>query len=159
MKPVLPVLLAALLVGAFQLPAAAADAHRHDHGKAQTAKLQLDAGRKWTTDQPLRQTMDAINRAMGEALPLIHHDKFDAARYRSLARTLNDKVAYAVQNCKLDPKADAMLHIVIADILSGAEIMEAKAGAKRHDGAVKVMQALEAYGKHFEHPGWRVAKG
>ncbi len=52
-----------------------------------------------------------------------------------------------------------MLHLVIADLLAGAEVMEGKAGTPRHDGAVQVMQALKSYGKYFRHPGWKLAQG
>jgi hypothetical protein len=147
--------LAAAVPGA----ASAADAHRHDHGSADTPKLQLNAGKKWTTDKALRQTMNEINLAMGEALPLIHRDSFDNEQYRRLATVVTQKVAYAVENCKLDPKADAMLHLVIADLLGGTETMEGKQPGSRHDGAVQVMQALQAYGKYFQHPGWKLARG
>jgi len=68
-------------------------------------------------------------------------------------------VAHAVEHCKLDAKADAMLHLLITDLLVGAEVMEGKAGKPRHDGAVQVMQALKSYGKYFRHPGWKVAQG
>jgi hypothetical protein len=37
--------------------------------------------------------------------------------------------------------------------------MEAmKAGSHREEGAVKVVEALNAYGKHFNHPGWKPIK-
>lgn len=36
--------------------------------------------------------------------------------------------------------------------------MEGKGPAPRHDGAVRVMQALESYGKYFQHPNWKAAR-
>ena len=69
------------------------------------------------------------------------------------------RVGYAVEHCKLDAKADAMLHLVIAELMAGAEIMEGKTTAARHDGAVRVRQALESYGKYFQHPNWKTARG
>jgi hypothetical protein len=68
-------------------------------------------------------------------------------------------VAYAVANCKLEPNADAMLHLVIADLMAGTESMEGKTSNSRHDGAVQVLEALKSYGKYFQHPGWKAAKG
>ena len=63
---------------------------------------------------------------------------------------------YAVVQIPLDPKADAQLHLVIADILEGVEAMEGKAKKmKRQAGALKVGGALEKYASHFEHPGWQ----
>jgi hypothetical protein len=65
-------------------------------------------------------------------------------------------VAGIVQNCKLEPEADAQLHIVIAELMAGAEAMEGKVkGETRRAGAERVAKALNAYGEHFEHPGWK----
>ncbi len=140
--------------------ALAADEHHH-HGESGVVvqKLELNAGKKWATDAALRQSMDDINQAMAKALPLIHKDRFSDSDYAALATTINQKVGYAVENCKLEPKADAMLHLVIAELMAGAEIMDGKTSAARHDGAVRVRQALQSYGKYFQHPNWKVARG
>lgn len=161
-KPLLP--LAAFVLAVMAAPgsgALAAGEHHHHHAEssATAPALQLNAGRKWATDAPLRQSMDGINQAMSTALPLIHKGRFSDADYAALATTVNHKVAHAVEHCKLDAKADAMLHLVIAELLAGAEIMEGKTAAPRHDGAVRVRQALESYGKHFQHPNWKLPRG
>jgi hypothetical protein len=137
-----------------------AQGHDHaNHGSTEPQRLQLDAGKKWATDQHLRQAMNDINQAMSAALPRIHKNQFSDGDYQALAGTVSQKVAYAVEHCKLTPKADAMLHLVIADLMDGAEIMEGKRPGSRHDGAAQVLQALQVYGKYFQHPGWKVAKG
>lgn len=137
----------------------AAGGHDHGHGAETPHKLQLDNGNKWPTDAPLRQAMSEINLALGEALPLIHKHQFSADQYRQLADTVSQKVAFIVENCKLDARADAMLHLIVADLMAGAEVMSGKAAGNRHDGAVQVRRALQAYGQYFRHPGWRLAKG
>lgn len=155
-------LLAVLMLAASASAQAAGSQGGHDHhghGSGEPQKLQLDAGRKWGTDKFLRQAMEGINQAMDGALPLIHKHRFGGQEYQALAATVRQKVAYAVENCRLEPRADAMLHLVIADLLAGAEAMEARDDHARHQGAVRVLQALQAYGKHFQHPGWRAAKG
>jgi len=143
------------------LAGAAYAAHEHHHGHEAEApqKLQLNAGKKWATDASLRQAMSGINQAMAKALPLIHRQQFSDAQYQALAESVNQQIAFAIENCKLDAKADAMLHLLIADLQGGAEAMSGKAGGDRHDGAVRVMHALKAYGQYFQHPGWRLAKG
>lgn len=140
-------------------PALAADGHRH-HGEssAPVQKLQLNAGKKWGTDVALRESMDDINQAMATALPLIHEERFSNSDYATLATTISQRVGYAIEHCKLEAKADAMLHLVISELAAGAEIMDGKTAAARHDGAVRVMQALESYGKYFLHPKWKVAR-
>ena len=159
MKTKLAVLLASLLLGISVAAQAAAPHEHHAHGNPEPQKLQLNAGQKWATDAPLRQAMSEINQAMATALLRIHKNQFSEADYQALAGTVSQKVAYAVANCKLEAKADAMLHLVIADLLAGAEAMESKQPEARHDGAVSVLHALQAYGKYFQHPGWKTAKG
>lgn len=59
-----------------------------------------------------------------------------------------------VANCKLAPKADSMLHLVIADIMSSTDAMAGKhARVRPVDGLAKVAQAVDPYGKHFDPPG------
>lgn len=162
MKTEFSILLAALalVVSAPSHAAASADGHPHaGHGSIAPQKLQLNAGKKWATDALLRQTMNDINQAMATAVPLIHKNQFDSAAYQALATTVNQKVAYAVEHCKLEPKADAMLHLIIADLTAGAETMEGKNLNSRHDGAVRILEALKAYGDFFQHPGWKAARG
>jgi Spy/CpxP family protein refolding chaperone len=160
MKTKFAVLLAAfaLTVSASGYAAEGADHHHAGQDSAGMQKLELNAGKKWATDAPLRQAMSDINRAMARAVPLIHKDQFDDAAYQALAATVRQKVAYTVEHCKLEPKADAMLHLVIADLMAGAETMEGKTAHPRHDGAVAVLRALNAYGRYFQHPGWHVPR-
>ncbi len=137
---------------------AAEDHHHHGDGANTVQKLQLNAGKKWATDEPLRQSMEEVNQAMTKALPLIHKNRFGNADYEILAAAINQKVAYVIQHCKLEAQADAMLHLVVADLLAGAETMQGKTASSRHDGAVRVLQALNSYGKYFQHPNWKSAK-
>ena len=157
----LPSLAAAVLVAtlASGQPVVAGEEHHH-HGESSVTvqKLELNAGKKWATDAALRQSMDEINQAMARALPLIHKKRFSDSDYTTLATTINQKVSYAVEHCKLEAKADAMLHLVIGELMAGAEIMEGKTAATCHDGAVRVRHALESYGKYFQHPNWKVAR-
>ena len=147
--------IAASLALGLSAPTLAAEEHAHDHAAA-GATLQLNQGEKWQTDEALRKGMDNMRAALAQDLELIHANKASPAQYEALAAKLNGEVAYVVQNCKLEPKADAELHKVIAEVLGGAEAMQGKdAGVERRDGAVRVLKALEAYGEHFDHPGWR----
>lgn len=137
----------------------AADTHQHHdhHGAAPAAGLHLNAGTQWETDATLRQVMDDINRALAQALPAIHRERFSKRDYAALAATVEQKVAYAVEHCRLAPEADAVLHVVIADMLGGAEMMHSKSAPRRHAGAVRLRQALQSYGTSFQHPGWQLA--
>jgi hypothetical protein len=148
--------IAAALALAFAGPAfAASDVHSHEHGTEQ-AKLVLNHGKKWPTDAPLRQGMSNIRSAVAKEAKAIHAGKATPRQYEALAREVTAEVAGIVQNCKLDPEADAQLHIVIAEMMAGAEAMEGKAhGVTREAGAERVAKALNAYGEHFHHAGWK----
>ncbi len=148
----------ALGIAATGLYAAEKNAHSHEHGAA-PAKLTLNEGKKWATDAPLRQGMENIRKYMDTSLRDIHEGKLSAAKYGELAKKVNGEVGGIVANCKLEPEADAQLHLVIADIGEGIEAMEGKAKkVKRQAGAVKVIGALEKYGAYFDHPGWHSIK-
>lgn len=154
MKFSILLLLAATL--AVPLPTMAADSH--DHG-AIPHKIELNAGKKWATDAPLRQAMSAIRTAVATTLPSAHAGKASAADYDALGKDVTANVSSIVQNCKLDPKADAQLHVVIGDLMNGVEAAEGKQRSKdRASGVVQIAQALNIYGKYFDHVGWQPVK-
>ena len=150
MRPTTRVLtLAAILassLGSIGSSLAASD-HQHAHGEA-TQPLQLNAGKRWATDAALRQAMGTINDGMREALPAIHENRLPTERYSELAELVRHQVAYMVENCQLSAAADAQLHLIIAQLLAGADAMSDTASDQR-DGAVRVVGALGDYASHF----------
>ncbi len=131
----------------------AATGHEHGHGEDAQA-LQLDAGKRWATDAPLRQAMGIINDDMRQALPAIHEDRLPTERYGELAEVVRSQAAYMVENCQLSADADAQLHLIIAQLLSGADAMSGEASAQR-DGAVTVAGALDNYATYFADDGFK----
>lgn len=152
------------ILGALSLAAAgqalaasgpAAHEHQHEHG-ASPATLQLNAGKKWETDAALRQAMGEIRQALAGALHEIHENRLPAKGYGKLAHIVEHEVGNIVANCKLTAEADAQLHVVVADLLAGAERMAGKLkGGKRQDGAVQVVGALDKYATYFDDPGFK----
>lgn len=138
---------------ALGLAGGALAAGEHSHGAANTVALKLDHGKKWAVDEPARHAMGEIRNAMAGALDAIHHDKYSAADYKALGGKVEEAVHYMVSNCKLPPEVDEQLHVVLEQVMEGADAM--KGGKHAQDGAVKVVKALDAYGKHFEHAGWK----
>lgn len=127
-----------MLVAALGLAApSAAPAQDHD-GHAGT--LTLDHGARWSTDAPLRQGMEAM-RAAAVGAPA-----------GELADVIDAQVAYIIENCRLPPEADANLHLVIEHLIEGADTLRLDDGER---GRAEVIAALNAYGAHFDHPGWR----
>lgn len=147
----LPILLG-LCLGAYGAAYAqtAHDAHA-DHG---AAELSLDHGKPWMTDAPLREGMETLRAAFAEKLPAIHANKLSAAEYRALGEMTTREVATIVAQCKLKPEADAVLHVIVAELLSGADIMQGKAEGAPRAGAHKAVMALDNYGRYFDHPDW-----
>lgn len=144
---------AALALGlALSGPALAATEHAHGgHGGA-ALELTLNKGQKWPTDEALRRGMDEMRGAMTGSLVRIHAGQFTSADYVALVERLQQQVDFVTANCKLPEEADAQLHIVLAEILEGMDAM--KAGSDRLQGALRTVLALEAYGRHFDHPNW-----
>jgi hypothetical protein len=141
-----------LAIGAPVL-AHAAGAHSHA-GASATHKLEvkLNQGRKWASDDPLRAGMGQIRQDIAASLPRIHKGKFKPAEFDALAGKVQAQVDHITANCKLPEDADLVLHGILEQILDGIGAMK---GADRTVGAVKVVEALNVYGKTFEHPGWK----
>jgi hypothetical protein len=151
----LAIVLAATALAVSSPPARAADPHHHGHD-ASTASLKLDNGKKWGTDEALRRGMAAIRQAVHGAPTPLHKGTAKPEAYVEVGNRIEAEVGRIVKECKLPPEADAHLHLVIADVVAGADALKgAKDGKAGRAGLIKVDGALKAYGKHFDHPGWK----
>jgi hypothetical protein len=147
---------AAVVLMAAPAGAAWAQATAHSHDASTTHMLALNQGRKWATDEPLLAGMDRIRGWVEPQLSAAHAGKLTPAQYRELATQVQTEVAGIVANCKLEPKADTVLHLVIADIGAGTGAMAGEdAKARPAAGLVKVARAVNQYGSHFDHPGFK----
>lgn len=132
--------------------AQATPAHEHaTHGK-----LALDDGRQWPTDEALRAGMSNIRTLLAPQLAAIRAGTLTAAQYGEPAHKVEREVSTIVANCRLEPRADAMLHLVVADIVGGADAMAGKSTAVRPaQGAAQVVTALDDYARYFNDPGFK----
>lgn len=130
---------------------------KHDHAASPGAEnLQLNAGKKWATDAPLRTGMSKLRDAVASRLNEIHSGTMTKAQYADLATRITEQTDFIFKNCKLSPKADAQLHLILVPILEGTRAMkDADPAAEREQGAVKVVRALSQYPKYFNHAGWK----
>lgn len=144
-------IIAGMLFGMIAAPAlvVAAEDDDHDHGQEVT-ELQLNNGEKWEIDAPLSLAMNKIRNAMNDQLDGIHANTLPQKNYVALSNEVNAQIAYMIENCKLEPAADAQLHIIIHDLMGGAEAMQTKANAQA--GAVKVVGAIKNYTTYFNDP-------
>lgn len=126
---------------------------RHSHeGQAHSGlELTLDEGRKWPTDEILRSGMSEMRDDMAASLPRIHAGQFSDGDYATLAGRLEGRIDHVVANCALPPEADAQLHLVLAEMLDAVDAMKRGPDA---GAALRIIQGLDAYGRHFDHPGW-----
>ena len=127
--------------------------HTHDHDDHSAGALALNAGEKWATDEPLRLGMQRIRDAVISALAGPEQHKLNQEQAKSLADTVQKNVTYLIQNCKLEPAADANLHVLITELMQGAAMVSSNPPS--HEGVAKLVHALSAYPKYFDHPNWQ----
>lgn len=149
-------LIAGILGTGAALGTVAYAAGEHSHGHADAAHaLKLNDGRKWASDEPLRESMAKIRDAVDAKLPAVHRGELAAAQYDALGVEIEAQVAHIVQNCKLDPQADEVLHAILAELLEGNEKLRGRdAKTERSAGVVQVVRSLGQYAKYFEHAGF-----
>lgn len=121
--------------------------HGHGHSHGAVSRLQLNIGQKWETDQPLREGMERIRGLVTAA-----NAPGSPSEMQALANGIQQQVDYLIANCKLPPAADETLHVMIADLLQGAELVTKKNDPTR--GIATMRRALETYPKYFDHAGW-----
>lgn len=129
-------------------------AHGHSHGSedGDAPVLVLNDGKRWSTDEALRTGMQRMRDAAALALDKQRQGPLQPEESARLATAVQDNVNYLIQNCRLEPKADAVLHVFITELLEGASLVNAKPPAPA--GLEKLAHALNEYPKYFDHPGW-----
>ena len=127
----------------------------HDHPAA-VMELTLNGAEKWKGDLNMVKGVESIRDAVATRLEAIHHDSLPPAEYKTLASDIQKQVDFMVENCKLEPEVDAQFHIVLAQMIDGIGELEGEANPRQ--GAELIVQALNAYGEHFEHPNWQSLK-
>ena len=87
------------------------------------------------------------------------HPRAGRAQYTAIAVRIESEVGGIVANCKLEPKADEALHVVIGEIGAGTDAMTGKVAKQRPaQGLVQVANAVNDYAGHFDHPGFKAIR-
>lgn len=137
----------------------AADSHTHHAENSDQQKPELDHGKKWETDKPLREGMKSIRLLMEADIKAIHEGKLNEKSYSTLSQEITLELDKIFKNCKLKPQADAMLHLILSQVIAGtAQMKSEKQIALRRDGALQIIKALEQYPKFFDQPGWQAIR-
>lgn len=131
---------------------AAAQSHGHDaHGEA-AIEITLNNGAKWQGDQNMIIGMTAIHGTMAANLDAIHNGTLPVDAAKEIGADVQKQLDFMVENCVLKPEVDEQFHIVLGEVMTGVSALEA---GEVETGAVAIVRALNAYGEHFEHPGWK----
>jgi len=86
-------------------------------------------------------------------LDAIHYNKFSHAQFAVLASAVDKQLNFIFENCQLAPQADAQLHLLLAKIMQGNDLM--KSDKNKKSGAVIVLQALQEYPRYFNDSNWQ----
>ena len=126
--------------------------HSH-HSSSDSDSMTMDQGKKWATDKPLRSNMRAIRSVIKTNKDKIHNKKMTDAEYKKLATSIQKSVDGIFKECKLPKKADAQLHVILANILKGKNLIETSKSDKM-SGVIVIHKSLAMYGKFFDDPKW-----
>lgn len=148
--------LLALPLGGMAGTAMAADtASNHSHGHEVHGTMELNHGQKWETDAALRKGMGELHQIVSTGLESAHANTLKSDDYKKISEDIMTQFTYIVENCDLEPEADAQLHILLGNIVQGVEVIEGKVSSeKQENGLIKMAEALNSYGNHFDHPHW-----
>ena len=141
-----PFLIAGSLLLALATPALAHD-HAHPAGEAAAAPV---PAQRWSTDASLREGMGHV-RAAVEALGHYEHGHLGPAQAVQLADGIQRDIGAIFAHCKLEPRADAALHPILAALLRGAQALEAD--PTRLAAIEPMRNALQDYARAFDDPG------
>lgn len=132
-------------------PVMAQDAHDHGAHDAAVADLVLNEGAKWEGDQNMITGMEAIRATMAANLDAIHANTLAADAAQDVSTEVMTQVEFMIENCELEPAADEQFHLVLAQVMDGALTLDE---GEVEPGGLAIIEALDAYGEHFEHPDW-----
>ena len=151
-KTLIPVAMMGLWLVAGPGYAAGAADQGHDHAPQEAGGLVLNEGERWATDAALREGMNRVRASFAEVLPAYKRGELSPEASTDAARAIDDHVAFLVENCKLEPAADAVLHVLVAELLQGTATLR-KAPASP-EGLPRIHGVLRDYPRYFDHPGW-----
>jgi len=128
--------------------------HSHSqHAHGEQVSISAPDGQRWATDPSLREGMSRIQDAVQQALPSAPQAPLGAAEAAQLRDTSNDAIAYMVDNCELPAEADAALHLLLAELIEGANALSQ--AERREAGLEHIVTALQHYAATFDEPLWR----
>lgn len=107
------------------------------------------------TDATLRIGMENLRQIMAVPLADIQGNRLPREAYPTLALEVRAELAAIAQHSHPGHQAEPELRHLMARMEAGTRAMEGRpTGSRRQRGALQVIDALEHYSAHFDHPGW-----
>ena len=125
--------------------------HHHDSHK-NSSQLVLNEGKKWATDEALRTGMKRLRDLTATMSERRSEQGIAPEQAIQLKAGVQEQIGFLIRHCKLEPNADAVLHVLIGDLLSGAEMIANPATATQ--GLDRILKALNQYPQYFDHADW-----
>lgn len=115
--------------------------------------LMLNGEARWSTDTALRSGMNGIREAVVNTLHGAGERPMTAQETTALADTIQNQISHMIASCKLTPQADAVLHVLLGQLLGGAAALKQNPA----DAAAlhTIIEALKNYPVYFDHPDWK----
>ena len=140
-----------LLLSAALLAFASAAAPAHDHAVPSPA---ASAAARYPADAALRTAMGRVRNAVG-AFEHARHGHMGAEPVRALADHLDAQVAKVFSECRLEPQADASLHVLLGTLLKGSRAI--RQAPDDYAPVAAMERALADYARLFDDPDARAA--
>ncbi len=149
MKKMIILTITMLLTGLVYSAEPTHDEHSH-HAAHSKQTLTLNEGQKWEIDQTMIRNMTAVMEENTRVKALVSSKKVKNEDFTQLSEQIKTSTQDIITNCKLEPKADAAFHIVLADLLMASENLKQPKSTKK--GMKELSSAINAYVKYFNHP-------
>ncbi len=149
-------ILAIVATFAFYIPPVWAEAehtHHHEEKKQGAIVPQLNHGKLWATDSSLRQGMERVRDAALLAYKASINGAPNKEAAAALASSIDDALAFMFEHCRLEPGADANLHILLEQLMRASDSL--KKNPDSTEGLLEVFEVLKVYPHYFEHTGWK----
>lgn len=110
--------------------------------------LELNDGQRWSADPALRSGMESLRHTLEAAMA----DPDD--RLEGLAEVIRADVERIDRETLIPARARSQLDVILGELLVAADEMASASPLDRHEGLARAIDAVDAYGRFFEHPGW-----
>lgn len=118
----------------------------HSH-KNQNGDLKLNNDQKWKSDAPLRKAMSEIKNIIAP-FQGINGQTIAPEQAEKASIMIKEQIDYMVANCKLSTEADTVLHVILGEIISGANDISTPNTLKQ--GTKVINNALINYETYFD---------